>query len=78
MPNINPATVIIMRGPNLSVSLPTAIERRPVKIQVNENPPEVVARDHPNSCSTGAKKTPKEKRAPHITIDMKKAAATIT
>jgi hypothetical protein len=53
------------------------MERRPVKAQVNENPPEVAARDQPNSSSTGAKNTPKERRAPHITIDMDKAAATM-
>ena len=69
---------MIMRGPNLSLSLPTAMERSPVKTQLNENPPAVAARDQPNSSSTGAKNTPKEKRAPHIIMDMHKEVATMT
>ena len=68
----------MMRGPNLSLSLPTRIERSPVKTQVNENPPEVAARVQPNSLNTGAKNTPKENLAPNITINNNNAAATMT
>ena len=63
-------------GPNLSFNLPAAIATTPLSRKQSEYAPEVIALVHPNSVSTGLKKTPKEYSVPYIDTKIRKPAIT--
>jgi len=52
------------------------MERKPIRKKHNEEAPEIVALDQPNSADSGWKKTPKVDIAPCDTAIIRKAAAT--
>jgi hypothetical protein len=57
-PKSSPQKVITIRGPNLSVRPPMAMVRSPLVMEASEMALDVIALVHPNSLSTGLKKTP--------------------
>jgi hypothetical protein len=73
---MEPQTVITIRGPSLSLTLPATIANKPCIIQLSEKAPEVTALVQPNSVDNGLKKTPNVKNIPHINNIIKKAATT--
>ena len=70
--------IMTILGPNLSLSLPAKILKRPVRIKFREKGAEVDARVQPNSFNMGLKKTPKQYCVPETTVIIKKPAASIT
>jgi hypothetical protein len=63
-------------GPNLSLSLPDMMLKKPYTITLSEKAPEVSALLQPNSSISGLKKTPKVNRVPKDTAWIQKADKT--
>ena len=73
-----PPIVTTILGPNLSLSLPATMLRRPLRIIFSEKGPDVEARVQPNSFNIGLKKTPKLYCDPYTNVMIKKQAARTT
>ena len=77
-PVSSPTMKTIFLGPYLSIAQPPTKVMMMLHTMKMEKTAEVVARLKTNSVSIDLKKTPKEKRIPHMAVLMIKKAATTT